>query len=652
MSIHKTIKLPLKHILTERRHLEKLHDAVIRTNKIAIHTMQFIKLYFIYLTDSNRELPILDKDFISKVIGVVSQRNNAGRKVRKNIELNNLLNIFYEEHYKQLLIEEKVSSTNLNTPLDYLAQQLEVCYKNNIIRNYKNYIARYINKFGSKIYYKNNNLNEDYKLNKEEKSKMYSELKKIKEDIMLYRFNELKSNEQYHEFINNIKQWIVPNNIENNDGGLYYNVFVNPHKYLKCMILINKELEKINVKLFNPLCLRNSCIPKYIKIDTTTLKDLFFELDDIKQIATIYSLTNLKNKADFRKALNELKEQPTKQKNHRELHVFNTKLWRYIFKFSTNKYNTSLLQQGKYVFNNSILTDGYGVSLLQIRQDMTHKHYLQHKENNNNDDEIKFEYLEDNTNLENYKLLSCDPGKKCLLMITDGNKTFRYTQQQRAHECRFKQNKKKIVWLKNNKYYENKSINNIEQEIKYNSKSCNIDNIKQYIKDKLILNEKTQILYNDIIMRKLRFNIYSHTKQSEDKLLNNINKKFKENKELCILHGDWSKDNKGNKMKHMVSTPNIGLINKLKQKIKVLLINEYKTSKTCHACFGENEYCKTRQYYKNNQLKTTNVHGLLRCKNESCGKYWNRDVNASKNILLVGKYYIENKIYPEAFRRC
>ena len=29
------------------------------------------------------------------------------------------------------------------------------------------------------------------------------------------------------------------------------------------------------------------------------------------------------------------------------------------------------------------------------------------------------------------------------------------------------------------------------------------------------------------------------------------------------------------------------------------------------------------------------VHGLLRCKNEKCGCYWNRDVNGATNIYKI-----------------
>ena len=53
------------------------------------------------------------------------------------------------------------------------------------------------------------------------------------------------------------------------------------------------------------------------------------------------------------------------------------------------------------------------------------------------------------------------------------------------------------------------------------------------------------------------------------------------------------------------------------------------------------------------------VHGLLRCQNEKCGCYWNRDVNGATNIYKIAYNAVNNKdrniykdqmIHPEAIK--
>ena len=48
-------------------------------------------------------------------------------------------------------------------------------------------------------------------------------------------------------------------------------------------------------------------------------------------------------------------------------------------------------------------------------------------------------------------------------------------------------------------------------------------------------------------------------------------------------------------------------------------------------------YSASRKNPKPYKTGTYKVHSLLRCKNVDCNKYWDRDVNASLNILKIGK---------------
>ena len=60
-----TIKTSLKSIIKNTANIEKLQDAAIRSNRIMIHTLQFLKLYFIYLFENGHPLPKIAPKFVN-----------------------------------------------------------------------------------------------------------------------------------------------------------------------------------------------------------------------------------------------------------------------------------------------------------------------------------------------------------------------------------------------------------------------------------------------------------------------------------------------------------------------------------------------------------------------------------------------------------
>jgi hypothetical protein len=56
-------------------------------------------------------------------------------------------------------------------------------------------------------------------------------------------------------------------------------------------------------------------------------------------------------------------------------------------------------------------------------------------------------------------------------------------------------------------------------------------------------------------------------------------------------------------------------------------------------------------------VQSNKVHKILHCRNSeggpvsACGKTWNRDVNASKNLLMLLKLWISGEERPIPFRR-
>ena len=88
-------------------------------------------------------------------------------------------------------------------------------------------------------------------------------------------------------------------------------------------------------------------------------------------------------------------------------------------------------------------------------------------------------------------------------------------------------------------------------------------------------------------MRKLKFHSYINKQRHEDIILNELEGVY--GKETIFVIGDWS--NRGN-LKGGIKTPNISIKRLLEKRFKVLLIDEYLTSKI--------NYITDKQLEKNN----------------------------------------------------
>ena len=98
-------------------------------------------------------------------------------------------------------------------------------------------------------------------------------------------------------------------------------------------------------------------------------------------------------------------------------------------------------------------------------------------------------------------------------------------------------------------------------------------------------------------------------------------------------------------MKGTISAPNIGFKKLLLKRFEILEVNEYNTSKLYNKTFKELENVSVR---KNKHKK--HLHEILTPKEETerC-IFVNRDKNACKNILHLGKYFLRNQSRPIEF---
>ena len=646
--IYVSRKCKMKKII-KRKYWNKIEDAVKRTHFIIKNTLQFMKYYYTKKY-SNTQNPNLIKrpssDFVNICFDLISNGVSITRTERVNNDekkeinrKNNRNKKLTDKEELELYFKEYVEIFNLNIPninenlshiLKYLRDDIETCYRNNIEMNYPKYIKKITNIECKNIYFAYKDWKKDYNPSKQEKKEMYKELNKVKNDIFNYnQRTEYTSSSIFHEWLDNSYGTYYPVPLTNSKT-LYNDLFNTETNYLGYMIKINLLLEDYSIKLYNPLCIRSSNIPKYIKIDTNALTDILVDDYVLEDLRFEYNCSKLV-KADLFNSIDTIKKKhPKININASNSFDFKTEFWKFFCKFESNKHSKNLLECSKYVFNNTILTDGFGVSILQIRKDRKGTNCKSNKKTKTKIkdceylDELKqneLEYIQNSTNI-----VVIDPGKKNILYLSDGQKGgkhLRYTYQQRRRETKIKENKHQLVKMK-----KEKNIDNIENEIKYNSKSCKLDEVIKYIKENKEFVEKVNEFYQDISHREMRYRTQKHAIISEQKLMSNIKKTFETDKPLTLVYGNWSCKKQ---LRNFAPTPGIGLRRKLAKKFNVYILDEYCTSCKCAECHQETDYTKTREYEKDGEKKTVNVHSLLRCQNEECSKLWNRDVSATVN---------------------
>ena len=135
--------------------------------------------------------------------------------------------------------------------------------------------------------------------------------------------------------------------------------------------------------------------------------------------------------------------------------------------------------------------------------------------------------------------------------------------------------------------------------------------------------------------RQYKWYVYINKKRIEDNMLNKIEKTYSKNS--IIIIGDWCIEKQ---MKNFISTPNIGLKMKLKERFKVYNI-EHLVSIT------RLKNLIIIYIYQIRIIKLRKIHSVLTYKmeNNRLGCI-NRNKNGCKNIQKIFEYYIKNNERP------
>jgi hypothetical protein len=622
---YKCIKLPITSILNNNEESQKIfnsiQDAVYRTNYITTKTSLLLRLWCLDKFHNGIDIPLINENTIKMCMKSILLPSSGPKPKNNNLLL---LNEFKNLHNFTL-----ENGNNLSSILDYYAITILTSIETNIKMHFFDYVNRFINSY-FKVLYK------DDITNKEFKKQLFKDLYVVKNDILN---GSLKSNLKFHNWINEYRYKIVPENFE---VSYYYDIKATPQKYLKYMIFMNIELEKIEGKMYQFFPLQSSVIPNHIQMDTKSVIELLVDKGKKEY------LDNIELNKEF--------------------------LW--------DKYFNITQKIKDYKFDNTIITDGYATSLRFIHNDYIEGEKIkkekmkkgrkdareltdEEKEKKKLDKKIlqdekkelnklkqkdkpkkvektyEFPYIDD---VEKEELkgshIFIDPGKRSLFtMMNDDGKFYSYTNKQRVNET--KRLKYQNI-LK--KYRDELEITSKENELSsYNSKSCNITNFNDFITKKINTNEVLYKLYQNNKFRQYRWYAFINKKRTEDNMLNKIEKTY--SKDSIIIIGDWSI---GKQMKNFISTPNLSLKRKLQERFKVYDIDEYRTS-----ClnYKTEELCKNL-YLPDKKNKERKMHSILTYKMENKRNGCiNRDKNGCKNIQKVFNYYIEYDERPEIYKR-
>ena len=212
----------------------------------------------------------------------------------------------------------------------------------------------------------------------------------------------------------------------------------------------------------------------------------------------------------------------------------------------------------------------------------------------------------------------------------------RYTADQRRKEKKSKNNRKSMIYEKRSTLVNNRNIEQHESDLSaHNSNTIDFDRYLAFVLAKNTCNTNTRVFYQNILYRKRRFKTYINTQKSESKLIKNLKKKFGGPDTTLIAIGDWNEGNRHRKFHE----PVIGIgLRKILRKAgyKVLLVDEFRTSRMCNHCQEEDGVCEKFRRVKNPRpYRGGNItcNGLLRCR--TCKRLWNRDLNAAINIYNI-----------------
>ena len=715
MDIIKTIKCSLKQILIRKVKYKKFLNLINNSNDVYFFCSYFIRSYILYLFENNKNIPIINYDFIRMAFKTIS-KDSCGPKPKNNNKLiyENMCLYFNDIYIKQIMNNEhieniqehKLNTNNMSYIINLFCIEMEVAYNNNIKLNFFKYLFQYINNmFLTKITYYTK---EQYALLTIEEQKKYNDTikiiektnKDVRKELLLVKTDLIddikKSDIKYHNWIDENKNKILPvlNKI---NYKTHTEQLEDKHEdYFKYMLYMNNELNKKNHKLFQPIPLRKSVTNQFVHFDTSCIKDIFglinkkkvddtpdsiwnekFNINNIKipnnysfnhQISTdgISVSINLILNSEINKKEQKIKNMTLASKKTKDLlkdcaneddkNVIRNKI---LKEKEINKLNKKIIdrqkrQQTKEEFKKLPKEEQEKIKL----QEKLKKNKIEYIE-----DAIKNKILYENLKkeYENENFVVCDPGKRTLLTMLSMKD---YNDENTENKLwKTRDNKRLFSYNNRNRISETKRLEYVKL-IDNRKKKIIIDDetIKKKETDLCKYNAKT-MNYNDFIkytqlklkLRKLIIEEESYNKYvNKLKWFSYINRQKHENKLINKIKSIYGKD----------ITIVLGDWDKGSRLKYISTPNTYmkKLLERHFKIYLIDEYKTSKIYYKDITKENDNLcvkinghkeklHSVLTFKMSKNMECINRDYNSTQNMLSILKNLIKNKCRPDIYTR-
>lgn len=237
-----------------------------------------------------------------------------------------------------------------------------------------------------------------------------------------------------------------------------------------------------------------------------------------------------------------------------------------------------------------------------------------------------------------------------------GGTILRYTRKQRLCETQQIKHRKTVLKLKKTLIECHivdldepgqkikRSIEPLETFISsYNSKTCEWKNFMEYLSIKNRINSIIAPYYEQEFFRKMKLRAHINKQRTESRLIRNIKWTYggEDKRPITLIYGDWNEF----QMKHIISTPMIGLKRRLHKAFDIINFDEYRTS-----CLD----WRTEEYNEGAIVKTKggrmkrlhSEHLLVSNMPTQTGfkrSFQNRDRNSVMNIRKLTRHFFAHR---------
>ena len=289
-------------------------------------------------------------------------------------------------------------------------------------------------------------------------------------------------------------------------------------------------------------------------------------------------------------------------------------------------------------------TDGKTVSIVLKRRDYTppRRKTKQEQEDSKNEAKekkktIKKEKMkpvkkETKLNKKNLELIGIDPGLRMVFVgckntidtTTNKNHIIKLSSKQYYNDI-----KSMRMTTKLNRLIERNNLSNLFSSTTPSRRTSKIEQLNLCIR---MITEKLHKLIRTLMESKVRewkFDKYRYQQKKIVEICKMLSGKTtpKEERNVIVGWGNWSNPNNSIIRGHKRG-PVKRIVKELRRWCRVETIDEYNTSKKCSKCYNDTEKMK---YSSPEGMRT--VNDVLRCKNEMCRTYFDRDINGAKNML-------------------